>query len=256
MYKWEQFKNILAFTSTREGGFSEGDFKSLNLAYHVGDDYEIVKKNRDVFFKEKDINLLEDNTVFVAQFHSNITKKVTKLDAGKGYYAFEGGIKADALYTKEKGLALGIYHADCVPLFVYVPNHEIVGIIHAGEIGSVNNITGHFVEKLMKNEGVLPSEIFVHLGPSLCFAHRTITKERAEELAGKGGDLQKAIKATLPQYFIDLPLLNILQLRSLGVPLANITFSDECTYENNDRFFSYKVSNVTGRNISVIKNNK
>lgn len=255
MYKWEQFENILAVTSMRDGGFSKGGFASLNLAFNVGDDKATVQKNRDHFFHREDIKLFANNTVFVAQNHSNITLKVTKADAGRGYYAFEDGMKADALYTKEKGLAIGVYHANCVPLFVYVPNHEIVGIIHAGEEGSLNNISGLFVEKLMKEENVLPHEIFVHLGPSLSFAHRVISKERAEKLAAQGGDIQKAIKATLPKYFIDLPLLNILQLRRLGVPMDNITFTDYCTYENNDLFFAYEKGKQTGRNVSFIKNN-
>ncbi|MFA5485491.1 MAG: polyphenol oxidase family protein [Bacilli bacterium] len=255
MYKWEQFKNILAVTTSREGGFSTGDFASLNLAFHVGDDKKIVKKNRDHFFQREDINLLETNTVFVAQNHSKITLKVTKDDVGRGYHAFEDGLNADALYTKEKGIALAIYHANCVPLFVYVPNHDIVGIIHAGELGSVANISGLFVKKLIKDEGVKPEEIYVNIGPSLSFSHRVITKKRAEELAALGNPIQKAVKATLPQYFLDLPLLNILQLREVGVPFENITFSNICTYENKDRFYHYEKGKHTGRNISFIRLN-
>lgn len=255
MYKWEQFKGIQAITSSRNGGFSIGDYASLNLALHVGDDKDTVIKNRNHFFHQENIALFENNTVFVAQNHSNITLKVTKKDAGRGYFAFEDGIKADALYTKEKGLALAIYHANCVPLFVYVPRHEIVGIIHAGEIGSVNNITGLFVGKLMKDEGVKASEIYVNIGPSLSFSHRIISKKRAEELAALGGPIQKAVKATLPQYFLDLPLLNILQLRAVGVPFENITFSNICTFENSDRFYYFEKGKNTGRNISFIKNN-
>lgn len=254
MYKWNDFKKITAVTSKRTGGFSTGDFSSLNLALHVGDDKETVFKNRECFFGKKEVMMAPKNSVFVAQNHSTIVKKVTFKDAGRGFYDFNDGIKADALYTDEPGLNLAIYHADCVPVFIYVPTHNIVGIIHAGEQGSVGNITGILVRKLFL-EGVKPEEVYAHIGPSASMGHRVITKERAFELAALGGDIIKAIKATEPQYFIDLPLLNTLQLRTLGVPLSNISYSNICTYENNDEYYSYARNKVTGRNISFIRLN-
>ena len=45
---WPVPKNVHAGTSTRMGGFSESPFNELNLAEHVGDNEEIVKKNRDI----------------------------------------------------------------------------------------------------------------------------------------------------------------------------------------------------------------
>lgn len=255
MYQWQLFKALTAVTTTREGGFSKAPYASANLAFHVGDDLDNVKRNRAHLFGSSPLNLNENNSVFVAQFHSDITKKVSFKEAGKGFFTFEDGIIADALYTTEKGLTLGIYHADCVPVFVYVPNHHLIGVIHAGEKGSLGNITGKFITEIIKNEGVKSGEIFAHLGPSLSFAHRLISKEKAERLAALGGNIQKSVKGTHPQYFLDLPLLNILQLRSAGVPFEQISFSEECTYENNDRYFSFAKENVTGRNMSFIRLN-
>ncbi|MFA5485765.1 MAG: polyphenol oxidase family protein [Bacilli bacterium] len=256
MYKWQKYKELTAVTTTREGGYSKAGYHSANLALHVGDDLETVRRNRRKTFGSPLLNLDEKNCVFVAQYHSDITRKVSFSEAGKGFETFESGIPADALYTKEKGLTLGIYHADCVPLFVYVPNHQLIGIIHAGEKGSLANISGKFMTQIMNNEAVKAEEIFIHLGPALSFAHRLISKERAETLAALGGDIQKAVKGTHPQYFLDLPLLNILQLRRVGIPFENITFSEECTYENNDRYFSYAKEKITGRNMSFIRLNR
>jgi len=255
MEKWELFKDVTAITTSREGGFSTGGYKSMNLALHVGDDAGAVVKNRNKLFAMPDFNLTAKNTVFVAQHHSDITEKVTFIDAGRGYKAFKDGIVADALYTKEKGLNLAVYHADCVPVFVYVPKHSIVGVIHAGEDGSVNNITGKFITKLLIEEGIKPEEVYAHLGPSLSFAYRKISEEHAKTLAKRGGIVQKALKAVIPDYYIDLPLLNILALREQGVPLENITYSETCTYENSDEYYSYAKDKVTGRNISFIRRN-
>lgn len=255
MYKWDEFKNITAITTTREGGFSSGHFASANLALHVKDDEVAVRKNRAKVFALKDINMTKENSVFVHQYHSDVTLKVTKKDVGKGYDSFSDGLKADALYTKEKGINLAVYHADCVPVFIVVPAHDIVGIIHAGEEGSVANITGKFVQTLVKNEGVKPNEIYAHIGPALSFSYRKISEEHAKTLAKCRGIVQKAVKAVVPEYYIDLPLLNILALREEGIPLDNISLSNECTYENNDRYFSYAKEKMTGRNISLIRRN-
>ncbi|MGI6734636.1 MAG: peptidoglycan editing factor PgeF [Bacilli bacterium] len=254
MYRWNDFEKITAVTSKRTGGFSKGDYASMNLALHVGDDKDTVMRNRAYFFGKSEVNMTRENSVFVAQNHSTIVKKVTFKDAGRGFDDFNDGIKADALYTNEPGLNLAIYHADCVPVFIYVPNHNIVGIIHAGEQGSVGNITGILVRKLFQ-EGIKPEEIYAHIGPSASLGHRIITKKRAFELAALGDNVIKAIKATTPQYFLDLPLLNTLQLRSLGIPLKNISLSEICTYQNNDQYYSYARSKVTGRNISFIRLN-
>lgn len=253
--KWNERENITAGTSLRSGGFSSGGFASLNLALHVGDKEEDVKKNRAYFFSNPLINMTEANTVFVAQHHSDITKKVTFADAGKGFNSFADGIKADALYTKEKGLNLAIYHADCVPLFVDVPTHQIVGIIHAGKDGSLNNITGKFIDVLVNEEGVKPEEIFVHLGPSLNFLNREISANEAFIIAKRGRKYQKSIKGVVPQYYLDLPALNIFSLLESGIPLENISWNEECVFENSDKYFSYTKDNVTGRNISFIRRN-
>lgn len=252
--EWKR-QNITAGTSLRTGGFSKGYFASLNLALHVGDEETDVIKNRSFFFSNPSINMTKSNTIFVAQHHSDITKKVTFEDAGKGYNSFEDGIKADALYTFEKGLNLVVYHADCVPLFIDVPSRSLVGIIHAGKDGSLNNISGKFIDILVKEEGIKPEEIFVHLGPSLSFSNREISENEALITAKRGRKYQKAIKGGYPKYFLDLPALNVFSLLESGVPLDNISWNDECVFEENDKYFSYTKNSVTGRNISFVRRN-
>ncbi len=253
--QWNGRSNITSGTSLRSGGFSKGNFAELNLALHVGDEESAVKKNRKTFFNDPSINMKEDNTIFVAQHHSDITKKVTFADAGKGYNSFEDGVKADALYTFEKGLNLVIYHADCVPLFIDVPTRNLVGIIHAGKDGSLNNISGKFVDILINEEGIKPAEIFVHLGPTLLFSNREITANEALIIAKRGRKYEKTIKAVYPKYYLDLPALNILSLIECGIPLENISWNEECVFEENDKYFSYTKENKTGRNISFIRRN-
>ena len=121
----------------------------MNLSFTVGDSKENVIKNRDILFKDQ--NISPKNVVIVHQYHSDVFSEVNQKDAGKGVNDVESGVRADGLFTTEKNLALGIFHADCVPIFIYVPSIPLVGVVHAGEIGSFNKITRNAVKKIKEN---------------------------------------------------------------------------------------------------------
>lgn len=248
---WPRFaEEICAFTTTRLGGFSKAPYSSLNLAYHVGDDHKLVRKNRHLLFKE--LGISESRTVIVKQFHSDIAVEVDQASAGMGTDQFESGVEADALITKEPKLNLGIYHADCVPVFIYVPSIKVIAIIHAGEEGTLGRITFKTVEKIIDKYNVSGQEIFAYLGPSLTFGHRLISADHASDLLKKYPNIAYGIKGDGSKFFLDLPFINFMQLRDLGVPSTNIDIFEDCTYENTDDFFSYAREKITGRMMSFI----
>ena len=49
-------------------------------------------------------------------------------------------IIADAIITREKGVALGVVTADCVPILLFDYENKIVGCIHAGWKGAFSGI--------------------------------------------------------------------------------------------------------------------
>ena len=53
--------------TTRFGGVSQAPYESLNLAFHVGDNPECVKKNRELLQEELGISKL----VFMEQVHGD-----------------------------------------------------------------------------------------------------------------------------------------------------------------------------------------
>ena len=52
---WEAPARIRAFSTTRSGGISEGDFHSLNLAMHVEDDPQHVRTNRQHLVRDLEL---------------------------------------------------------------------------------------------------------------------------------------------------------------------------------------------------------
>jgi polyphenol oxidase len=241
---------IFAGTTTRNGGVSTAPFASLNFAFHTGDNPDAVKENRQRF-----ANLLGkpiEQMVFTYQSHSTILKKVTAQDGGRGKDRFEDGIPADALYTTEKGLLLAIFHADCVPVFILHKHLPLVAIIHAGTEGSLKKVTELSIKQLVKETGVAATDLIAILGPSLDFAHHPITLARQEAVLQMDTRYQHVIKKIGDQRFLDIPLLNYIQLVDAGLKPNNIHVSNLDTFSNPNEYFSFDRDNKTGRHISFI----
>lgn len=236
--KWNKFKNVVAFTTTKNIG---------NVAYQVGDEKEEVSKRR--LAVARDLKIPTEHMIFVHQCHSDIISEVTKNDIGKGSYDFESGVEGDALYTKETNLAIGILHADCVPVFFFIPSRKIVGVIHAGYEGTLKQITEKSIRFLKDKELVDPKDIHVHIGPSRKFYSYKISQKEADFIVSLG--YEKSLKFNGDEIFFDMPFMNYLQLIKEGIAIENITITEEDTYDN-PRLFSAHQKTPIGRVASLI----
>ena len=245
-------KLVSGFT-TLEGGTLEGDFKGLNIAYHVGDDPKQVLSNRICVSEKIDIPL--KNWVFAEQLHTTTIHKVTAGDLGSGVYDFESGISAtDGLYTKDINVVLATFYADCTPLYFYAPNHQLIGVAHAGWRGTVNGIMHKMLQTLKEIEHIHPSEILVAIGPCIGRdAYRVddtvinqVLKTDIPNITETFVDLGKG------QYKFDPKLMNYKQALFEGIPSENILVSSYCTYTDKDLFYSHRRNPQSGRMMSFI----
>lgn len=243
-------QRLLAGTTKRRGGTSKPPFDSLNMAFHTGDVMESVQTNRQLFSKMVQIN--QNKMIFTNQSHSTVLKKVTSKDAGKGSYAYEEGVVADALYTTESNVLLGIFHADCVPVFIYHPSLPLIAIIHAGTIGSLKSITKLVIDQLVKETNIHPNELIAHLGPSLDFAHHPISDVKKMELLTFNPNHGAIIKKIGGTFYLDIPLLNYVQLVDAGLKPNHIHVSNLDTFSNPSDYFSYDRDQKTGRHVSFV----
>ena len=94
---------------SRHGGCSQDPYKSLNLSFGVGDEKDLVLKNRRIVSSYFNTDVL----VFANQVHG---KKVLTID-GESFTgkksAFVDAGTADALVTNIPGICLVIQTADC-----------------------------------------------------------------------------------------------------------------------------------------------
>ena len=241
---WTDVKKTTAITTT-----SNLDGRDFNMAYHATTDKKSVKDNRVVLLK--DLSLNDSDVVYVHQSHSDTIKKVSFADGGKGSNAFEDGVEADAIYTYDKGLTLAVFHADCVPVFVSVPKKHLVMIIHAGEEGTLKEITYKAIETLVDIEHINPKHIYAYLGPSKSSMSNSVNKKIIDEANRLG--YYMGTKQTNKSYYIDTQLINYEQLIKAGVLPKNITTSKLCTFERDDLFYSCQRDKKCGRMISLIK---
>ena len=146
--------------------------------------------------------------------------------------------EADGHIAAEKGTALAVGIADCVPVFIAHPS-GIVALLHSGWRGTAARITTEAISTLAR-QGLAPDELAVHLGPAICGRCYEVSAEVREQLTGQ--------PVTRPGQ-VDLRSLIAEHATEIGV--QKITVSSSCTRCDNDRFFSHRAGDA-GRQVAVI----
>jgi len=129
----------------------------------------------------------------------------------------------DGIVTNQRGVALGIYVADCCAVYIMDPKTPAIGLVHSGrkgtEFGVVTNAIGQMIERF----GSDPANMVVQLSPCI----------------------------RPPHYEVDFAAEIVRQCRALGV--QHIDDSRTCTACNLARYYSYRAEKgKTGRMLAVI----
>lgn len=145
---------------------------------------------------------------------------------------------ADGHVSMERGTALAVNVADCVPVFVAHPSGA-VAMLHSGWRGTAARIVERGIEAMM-HRGLPASELRVHTGPAICGECYEVSADVHAQLTGvdPGGPATVDLRALIADH-----------ARALGV--RHITTSASCTRCDNDRFYSHRAGD-TGRQLGVI----
>ena len=158
--KLHKIKNLNHCFFSKKNGFSKGIYKSLNCGKGSNDNKRNVKKNLN--FVANKMGVKKNKLILMYQTHSNKVIEIKKNN-------FTNIIKADAMITKMKGVALGVVTADCAPIILYDIKNKIVGCIHAGWKGAYSEIIKKTVNKMKKLNS--NSLIYACVGP--CIAKKS-----------------------------------------------------------------------------------
>lgn len=133
----------------------------------------------------------------------------------------------DALITRDPTIAVGVRTADCQPILLYAPDIRAVAAVHAGWRGTFGRIGSNTVRRLCAL-GADPAEMKALLGPSICPECYEVSAELVKQFREAG------FRHLSSPDHLDLARLNAEDLADAGIPLANITFTHQCTRHATD----------------------
>lgn len=231
---FNRISNIEYGFFTRKGGFSIGEFNSLNVNSSEinGEPKENVEKNLDLIkrYFNSPYSILK-----LKQIHSNKVYVFEDL----GILPSHAQIEADSVVTKIKYLIIGISTADCVPILLSDEKNEIIAAIHAGWKSAITGIIENTVVEMVKI-GADINEIKALIGPHLRLENFEVQKDFIKILRENNVDDSKFIVKKDNKLFFNITDFVKNTLKKQGIKY--IYDVDLDTYTNPELFFSYRRS--------------
>jgi YfiH family protein len=251
---WEQdFPGLVAGFTLRTGGSSQTPFASCNLGLHVGDDPASVIANRRALSERLGIPF--EAWTCADQVHGKTVRQVTARERGAGREKLEDCIPAtDGLHTKETGILLTSFYADCVPLFFLDPKSGAIGLAHAGWKGTVAQISKEMIKAFRSHYGSREEQLLVSIGPAIGGCCYEVDEKVIDHVRQAAANWEESVTPlSNGKYLLDLAGLNQTILTESGVNQERIIRSDWCTSCHTDMFFSHRrEAGKTGRMASFI----
>ncbi len=230
----------------RQGGCSEGDYRSLNCGLFSQDDADRVNTNRRRVANR--LAVASQNLITCRQTHSAHVATIRDQHSGTG-------IVADGLVTTVPGTAIGVLSADCQPVLFIEPNAHVVAAAHAGWRGALAGILENTISAMV-TVGAERHQIRAVIGPAI--------SQKKYQIGPEFEKLFMAHDSTNRHFFADLedgtrvfnlPAYGLMRLERAGIESARWT--GHCTYSDPTRHFSYRRSQhgqrqATGLQLSAI----
>jgi YfiH family protein len=162
------------------------------------------------------------------QVHGSIMLRVPPVDPSA---------EADALWTREPGLAVGVRTADCVPVLLVDVSRRAVAAIHAGWRGSAARICELGAAELACSIDVDPAELIAVIGPHVgpcCYEVDRPVHEAIHEDAAFSPSVREG------HHMLDLFALSRLQLLRAGLRPERILRAGGCTCCDSRLYASYR----------------
>lgn len=238
-------KQLIAVSTSRKGGVSTDNYSSLNLCHYVGDKEKHIEKNRQLFCNFLDIS--PDRLYFPWQTHSdhilNLDDDFLELPYMHQNQQLES---VDALITNKKQICLGIFTADCVPVFLYDTHEQAIGIVHAGWRGTIAQIVNKTIIFMQEMFNSNPKHLVAALGPCISQKNYEVGDELYDAFHKASFPVQQLFvrDSLTSKWHFDLCEANRWLLMEAGVPDQQIEVTDICTYDQSDMYFSARKSGI------------
>lgn len=234
---WPAPPRVNSLITTRVGGVSAAPYASLNLGDHVGDDPLAVTANRRHLASH-----LPSEPCWLNQVHGT-----TVIEAMTGRKAAP---VADASFARLPVVVCAVLTADCLPVLFCDRSASVVAAAHAGWRGLLAGV----LEQTVIAMDTSPEHLLAYFGPAIgprAFevgdeVRRAFVASRQEAATA----FRPAATGKTEKWFADIYLLARQRLRQLGI--TAIYGGQCCTWQEKERFFSYRRDGATGRMASLI----
>jgi len=225
---------------TRHGGVSPEPWGSLNVGGTVGDDSARVQKNRLLSFEA--MGCTPESIFDVWQVHS-----ANVVCASASRHVSESHRQADIILTDKPEVTLFMRFADCVPIMVHDPRNGVIGIAHAGWMGTLRDVATATINAMKKNYGSNAGDIVACIGPSIGPDHYEIGPDVIQQVMEKFSDeAESLLDSHGGKIHFNLWETNRLLLERAGV--GHIEISGICTACHTEDWFSHRAEKGrTGR---------
>lgn len=171
-----------------------------------------------------------------AQVHGRRVRRATRPTAPK---EFPG---TDGLIAAKPNLALRVFSADCVPIFLFDPKRRVAGLVHAGWRGAANDILGAALARA-EAFGCKAGDFWVTLGPHIQDCCYTVGPEVAGKFPRQALSRQKGA--------LRLSLAKALARQARAAGVRRFSSAAACT-ACDGRFYSYRQEKTEQRQAAML----
>ncbi len=228
-----RLSNVRHAFFTRDGGVSDGLYRSLNGGLGSKDAVHNVEENRARMAAA--LGVPRGHLLTAYQIHS------PDVAIAESAWSPDSAPRADAVVTRVPGLAVAVTTADCGPILFADAEAGIVAAAHAGWKGALGGVIEMTVA-CMERLGGARSRIAAVLGPMIRQPNYEVGPEFvAQFLAADAGNARFFARSARAGYALfDLPAYILARLAAAGIETVEDT--GQCTYADPERFYSYRRS--------------
>ncbi len=234
---WPAPANIHTLQTTRQGGISSASYNSFNLGSHVQDDPMHVAHNRQLLSQ-----FVPSEPVWLNQTHG-----INVVDAANTDCVPD----ADASFTTRRNTVCVTMTADCLPILLCDKAGAVVASVHAGWRSLCDGVIEATVQKMPADS----NQLMAWLGPAIGPEAFEVGSEVKAQFVAKHALAELAFKPlSSDKWLADIYKLATQRLNNIGISQIYGYGQQEafCTYTDEQRFFSFRRDNLTGRMATLI----
>jgi YfiH family protein len=156
------------------------------------------------------------------------------------------GQEGDGWLLGVPGVSVGVYVADCVPLFVWSADGRAAGVFHAGWRGTAAGMARAAVAAFDRSFGIAAAQLFAATGPHIGACCYRVGAEFEQHFPST------SLIRKDEQLHLDLDGETRRQLLEAGVPENHLSLSAPCTASHPDEFFSFRREKQDSRLLAIL----